>query len=1219
MRKFQRHLAPIVVTVIGLTLLLFSTGKVQALVPTVNSKADTASAGHSEYPRAAFGQDEQELAKKSDLIAVGAVDSLYSYWNQERTHIFTQATLSLQRIIKGDAENEIVVVAPGGTADGITEMISDASKFTLEEESLFFLKSEGNGIYSLADRRSGKQAIEGGDVLPLDHPPKQGATPLTGIAGSQGVSAKKVNLGAAVSLERVSRSTNQLAEQAAGGWQYIMNEDFEGTFPTAGWTLSGNPTWGRDDYKPYSGTYSGWCARGGSLGVDPQFYYYPNNVDSSMVYGPFSLSDATAAKLDFCWWLYSELSYDGFGWEASIDGANFYGPALWTGYSGGWLYDSFDLTNVPTLGNLAGQASVWVRFRFHSDSTINSYDGAFVDDIVLAKHVAAGSVPSISSITPSSASAGTGSNVTISGSNFGATQGSGKVTFCYQAGQPRIKAPIVSWSNTCIVATVPVGIINGYRASASSGPVVVATSLGESDGHQFPVTFGYMGAKWPGVSPRVRYRINANCADITGEEAAVQAAANTWSTVAGADFQFVYDGSTSSTNAALNGTNEIMWRDMGATGTIAATYWLNTSGNLVEFDIQFNDSYSWSTTGTAGAYDVQNIAAHELGHALGLRDLYGDVGVPNDTEKTMYGYGDLGQTKKRTLEPDDKAGAVWLYSRPPSVTTNNASNLTPTSARLNGYLDSLGTAGNVTLSFVWGTTAGGPYPNETGGQVMGTTGAFYYDQGGLTQAVTYYYKAKAAGYGIGYGSEKTFSTPTTVTINTSGLPSSFPATVYYTQGGVAKTDTTSDTWSGTVDYGSTLSIDNIFTVSSTERYGTTSTTSWTVTQAAATYSVVYYHQFKSTISAITASTGHADLSATNYASLTCYRFGSPQVFSVFDSQSFCDWVDAGSTVGLSNLSSGSTSTHRWYAPETTSWTVNDASPRSATYWEQFKSVISTVTTGTGHTDLDAANHAILTHYQFGTSRTANVFDAQSFNDWIDIGSMASLSNLSSGSTSTHRWYASETTSWTVNDTSPRSATYWEQFNVTVVPTGLDAAHPATISVVQCGTTNNQSVSASWSEWADVSSTLSISNLVTVSSAERYSTTDTSSWTVGSALTISLDYTHQFLANITITGLSQSHPTAITFVKDGVTKTQAVFDGWSEWVDKGSNLSMCKSVEGGWIGDWSTKATTSWHVDSGISPAVDYGRSYTGVYILVGALAAAITIAVLCILFLLRRR
>jgi phosphodiesterase/alkaline phosphatase D-like protein len=94
----------------------------------------------------------------------------------------------------------------------------------------------------------------------------------------------------------------------------------------------------------------------------------------------------------------------------------------------------------------------------------------------------------------------------------------------------------------------------------------------------------------------------------------------------------------------------------------------------------------------------------------------------------------------------------------PAVTTDNPTDIQAASARLNGNLVSLGTSGSVTVSFVWGTTAGGPYPNETTGQAKTATGAFYFDLGNLGPVTTYYYQVKAVGDGTVYGAEKSFKT-----------------------------------------------------------------------------------------------------------------------------------------------------------------------------------------------------------------------------------------------------------------------------------------------------------------------------------------------------------------------------------------------------------------------------------------------------------------------------
>jgi hypothetical protein len=95
---------------------------------------------------------------------------------------------------------------------------------------------------------------------------------------------------------------------------------------------------------------------------------------------------------------------------------------------------------------------------------------------------------------------------------------------------------------------------------------------------------------------------------------------------------------------------------------------------------------------------------------------------------------------------------------PPTVTTGDASNISTTPVRLNGDLISPGTAGTVTVSFVWGTSSG-LYPNETTGQTMTSTGSFYFDLGSLAPGTTYYYRTKAVGHGDPvYGAEKSFTT-----------------------------------------------------------------------------------------------------------------------------------------------------------------------------------------------------------------------------------------------------------------------------------------------------------------------------------------------------------------------------------------------------------------------------------------------------------------------------
>ena len=81
--------------------------------------------------------------------------------------------------------------------------------------------------------------------------------------------------------------------------------------------------------------------------------------------------------------------------------------------------------------------------------------------------------PSITSLAPNTGAVG--SVVTISGSNFGSTQGNGGVKF------GTVAATISSWSSTSIVATVPTGAVTGSVVVTAAGGVA-------SNGSTFTVT-----------------------------------------------------------------------------------------------------------------------------------------------------------------------------------------------------------------------------------------------------------------------------------------------------------------------------------------------------------------------------------------------------------------------------------------------------------------------------------------------------------------------------------------------------------------------------------------------------------------------------------------------------------------------------------------------------------------------------------------------------------
>jgi len=123
---------------------------------------------------------------------------------------------------------------------------------------------------------------------------------------------------------------------------------------------------------------------------------------------------------------------------------------------------------------------------------------------------------------------------------------------------------------------------------------------------------------------------------------------------------------------STDGKNEIMFGDISEPGTIGVTVvWYTVGGppwsrRIVEHDMMFEDpDYTWGNAGPTtetvlgdpNIMDFLNIATHELGHSAGMGDVY-DASCSQETE---YGYGQRGETKKRTLNTEDITGIKLLY------------------------------------------------------------------------------------------------------------------------------------------------------------------------------------------------------------------------------------------------------------------------------------------------------------------------------------------------------------------------------------------------------------------------------------------------------------------------------------------------------------------------------------------------------------------------------
>lgn len=112
-----------------------------------------------------------------------------------------------------------------------------------------------------------------------------------------------------------------------------------------------------------------------------------------------------------------------------------------------------------------------------------------------------------------------------------------------------------------------------------------------------------------------------------------------------------------------DGTNEVVFGDVNSSGAIAVTIvWGVFGGNpssryLAEWDMIFDEvDFNWGI-GDLTKMDFENIATHELGHAVGMADLY----TTGCNQETMFGYASEGQIIKQSLNAGDIAGISLLY------------------------------------------------------------------------------------------------------------------------------------------------------------------------------------------------------------------------------------------------------------------------------------------------------------------------------------------------------------------------------------------------------------------------------------------------------------------------------------------------------------------------------------------------------------------------------
>ena len=149
----------------------------------------------------------------------------------------------------------------------------------------------------------------------------------------------------------------------------------------------------------------------------------------------------------------------------------------------------------------------------------------------------------------------------------------------------------------------------------------------------------------------------------SGKGTALSNAATSWTNVSGASHNVSVSGNTNA-GFVTDGVNTLLWATgNGCTGgCLAITALVLASGQVItESDVSFNNSVSWATSGSD--YDTEAIAAHEIGHCLGIH--HTEVKKPSN-RPTMYAY--YFGTAGRSLASDDQQALQCAENRyPPSA------------------------------------------------------------------------------------------------------------------------------------------------------------------------------------------------------------------------------------------------------------------------------------------------------------------------------------------------------------------------------------------------------------------------------------------------------------------------------------------------------------------------------------------------------------------------
>jgi hypothetical protein len=330
-------------------------------------------------------------------------------------------------------------------------------------------------------------------------------------------------------------------------------------------------------------------------------------------------------------------------------------------------------------------------------------DSGILKQSIQKQSTAATMAPVITTLSPTTISAGTGAVLTINGTNFGSSRGNGFVEFpdADEGGTTMVRpypTDYVSWTNSQIRVRVPSATPTG--GTAGTGRVKVTANDGTSTTSTTALTveFSLLNVvAEKGKTPIQPVLINANrnggytiqfapsMQNSVAAQRGFRRALNTW--VCTTNINWEIGTPTTSETTGDDGRNVIRFAPESVTGdmtlarTISRYRGCAISGDttfwLTEFDMEINNTIAWQFgPGQPGSnqYDFETIVLHELGHAHQL----GHVIQPNVLMHYNIGRG----RQIRDLTPPDIAGATLVINK--SLSPARCGGRSPLTRKLDG-------------------------------------------------------------------------------------------------------------------------------------------------------------------------------------------------------------------------------------------------------------------------------------------------------------------------------------------------------------------------------------------------------------------------------------------------------------------------------------------------------------------------------------------------------